>query len=68
MFVCLLMKHITYFLFIYTTYMLYGFLNDQIFPNPIVLLSVHLLLIKIYLTKNDEIVISIPIILKKHNI
>lgn len=29
------------------------------------LLCVHLLLIKIYLTKNDEIVISIPTILKK---
>lgn len=30
------------------------------------LLCVHLLLIKIYLTKNDEIVISIPTILKKN--
>ena len=29
------------------------------------LLFFHLLLIKIYLTKNDEIVISIPTILKK---
>ena len=50
MFVWLLMKHITYF-FIHLNN-LYGFLNSQIFPNPIFfLLCVHLLLIKIYLTK-----------------